>query len=166
MIKECKDILQEVIEEHFPNVLVVRSCKEEKQHIMARKFPLIALITNPGSFDNAGKLVRYKEGEGLEQRQVRGTRKVPVLIRVWGEGEEAVDAVFSRVLPFIPRRFTFDGFEGVINILREEHSDHAGNLSLLYLSVAEVEFGVDIAGEAIRVPVITGIETEIEGIRF
>jgi hypothetical protein len=166
MIKECKDVLQHIIQEHFDDIPVVRSAREEKQAIMTRKFPLISLITNPGSFDNVGKLVRYKEGEGIGQRQVRGTRKVPIVVRVWGEGEEAVDDLFSRMLPLIPRRFTLDGFEGMVTLLTEEHSDHAGNLSLLYLSVIEVEFAVDIAPAPVAVPVITGIEMEIERIGF
>jgi hypothetical protein len=167
MIKECKDILQTALQEHFPYVVVVRSAKDETHQIGVRKFPLVALITNPGSFAHQeGKLVRYSTGEALEEREVKGRRTVPIIVRVWGEGEEAVDALFSRLLPLIPRRFMLDGFEGTISILSEEHSDHAGNLSKLYASVVETAFAVDIASDPVAVPVIKHIETEIEGIRF
>jgi hypothetical protein len=168
MIKEVKDILREVILGLFPGMTVVRSAKEESQAIMGRQFPLVALITNPGKFDDRrAKTYRYGDGAGnLVQQQVRGNRQLPLMMRVWAEGEEATDALFSAIIPAIPRVFSYDGFEGTVTIAGEEHSDHAGNTSRLFVSVAAIEFAVDVATAPEAVPVIAVTDTQPERIGF
>jgi hypothetical protein len=163
MIKETKDILQAVVEQRTPNVTVVRSVKEEKEAIMARKFPLVALVTNQGHFDDRdAKKVRYKdeEAETWKERYIRGSRILPILLRCWSKGENEADAVFSRILPAIPRRWELDGFEGTILISIEEHSDHSGNMAELYVSVVEVQFTVPVALEETIVPTISQVQNE------
>ena len=73
MIKEAKDLLERVIKKRLPDVPVVRSAKEETHTIMARKFPLIFLITNPGTFDGTeARIFRYFEDGQYKERYVRG----------------------------------------------------------------------------------------------
>jgi hypothetical protein len=73
-------------------------------------------------------------------------------VRVWAEGEEETDEVFSRILPAIPRKWEYNGFEGLIVINGEEHSDHTGNTAKQYVSVAEVQFTVQVALDEETVP--------------
>jgi hypothetical protein len=161
MIKEAKDILEQAVSKRVPEVVIVRSAAEVSHAIMGRKFPLIGLITNPGKFDDReAKTFRYADtAAGVwKQRQVRGSRILPILLRVWAEGEDAADELFSRILPSIPRRWDYDGFEGHIVINAEEHSDCADSVSKLFLSVAEIEFCVDVATEEEIVPTINTTE--------
>jgi hypothetical protein len=157
MITEAKNILEQTVQKIFPGMLVVRSMADEQHAQAARKWPYVSLITNPGGFDDRkAKTVRYADVEAKtwKQRYVRGERWLPIQMRCWGEGEEAVDVIFSRLLPAIPRHWEYDGFEGSVLINGEEHSDIVGNKGLLYLSCAEIEFAVDVAtGEEI-VPTI------------
>jgi hypothetical protein len=65
----------------------VRSAADETGAIMARQFPLAALITNPGKFDDrTAGTARY--ANTLVQRHVRGSRILPILARVWAAGRK------------------------------------------------------------------------------
>jgi hypothetical protein len=165
MIKEAKDILQSVVLQRAPDVTVVRSMAEEQRSIMARTWPLVSLVTNPGRFDDReSKTIRYPDAEAgiWKERYVRGKRILPVLLRCWAEGEDAADALFSRILPAIPRKWEYDGFEGLIVIDTEEHSDFVDSVNNLYLSVAEIEFSVPVALEETDIPTIKSVEAEPE----
>ena len=166
MIKQAKDVLAQVVQERVPDAVIVRSVSEEQHAIMARKYPVVALITNPGRFDDReAKTVRYQDEEqGIwVQRKVRGNRIIPILLRCWAEGEDAADEAFSRIIPAIPRRWEYDDFEGHVLINAEEHSDNTGNVAKLYLSVAEVQFAVDVATEVEIVPTVKTIDVVVDG---
>ena len=163
MIAEAKRLLESVIKKTAPELTVVKSAAEEARQIMARKFPFAALITNPGNFDsNAARTVRYFEGEGAGrkyiERYIRGVRSVPVLIRVWAEGEDHADDLLSRVIPELPAQWEYGGFTGRVEINTEEHSDHAGSMSKPYCSVVEVTFSGTAARAPREVPVIEKVE--------
>jgi hypothetical protein len=155
MIKAAKDALEGAIRARIPALTIVRSAADETRAIMARQFPLASLITNPGKFDDrTAGTARYANTDTntLVQRYVRGSRMLPILVRVWAKGEEEADEVFSRILPAIPRKWEHDGFEGLIVINAEEHSDHTGNAATQYVSVAEVQFTVQVALDEETVP--------------
>jgi hypothetical protein len=163
MIKEIKDLLETVIKERIPGINVVRSVRDESREIMTRQWPLVSLITKPGRFDDReARVYRYADIEAgvWKQRSVRGSRIIPILMRCWAEGEDAADEIFSRIIPAIPRRWEYDGFEGFVLINREEHTDHTDSATVLYLSVAEVQFSVDVALEEEIVPTID--QTQVE----
>jgi len=155
MIKAAKDLLDECITAVLPDATVVRSRADENKQVMARKWPLVSLITQEGKLDDrTAHLARYRDevtGE-LKQRMIRGTRIVPILISVWAQGENETDAAFSLIVPRIPRKWEYDDFVGRIFINSEEHSDFADNVSNLYCSILEVEFQVEVAGDAELVP--------------
>lgn len=165
MIKEVKDLLQAVVTQRVPDATIARSMAAEEHAIMKRQWPLVSLITNPGRFDDReAKTIRYPDAEAgiWKERYVRGKRIVPVLMRCFAEGEAAADALFSRILPAIPRKWELDGFEGLIVIETEEHSDFSDNVSKLYLSVAEIQFSVPVALEETAVPTIKSVKAESE----
>ena len=153
MIKEAKNLLEKIIKERIQGITVVRSAAEESHEIMSRKFPLIALVTNPGTFDGSeARTVRYFEEKEYKERYVRGERVLPILIRCWAAGEDDADEIFSRILPAIPSQWEHDGFVKHIEIGWEEHSDHVKNVTKTYLSVAEVRFRAAAALEPGVVP--------------
>ena len=155
MIKAAKDVLEGAIKARVPSVNIARSAADETRAIMARKFPLASLITNPGKFDDrTAGTARYANTDTntLVQRYIRGSRILPILVRVWAEGEEEADDVFSLIVPAIPRKWDYDGFEGLVVINGEEHSDHTGNTAKQYVSVAEVRFTVRVAMDEETVP--------------
>jgi hypothetical protein len=155
MIQAAKDVLEEAIRARVPSVTIVRSAADESRAIMARQFPLVSLITNPGRFDDRTTgTARYANTDTntLVQRYIRGSRILPILARVWAEGEDEADEVFSRILPAIPRKWEYDGFDGLIVINAEEHSDHTGNTAKQYVSIAEVQFTVQVALDEETVP--------------
>jgi len=163
VIKEAKDLLEKTIKGRNPGITVVRSAAEESQGIMARKFPLIALVTNPGTFDESeARTVRYFEGEPKQYREryVRGDRALPILIRCWAVGEDDADKIFSRIIPAIPSQWEHDGFVKHIEIGWEEHSDHVKNVTKTYLSVVEVRFRSAAAMEPGVVPYYTEVVME------
>ena len=149
MITEAKNLLEKIIGNRIEGITIVRSASDESKAIMQRKFPLVALITNPGAFDGSeARTVRYfDKNKEYKQRYVRGNRVLPVLIRCWAAGETEADAVFSRIIPAIPSRWVYDDFTGSIEIGTEEHSDHTGNVTKLYCSIVEVRFSVAAAME-------------------
>ena len=163
MIFEAKKHLEEIIKEAVPGSTVVKSAAEESREIMARKFPVIALITNPGSFDNSeARTVRYFEGEPKQYREryVRGCRKLPILIRCWEDGEDKADELVSNIIPEIPSQWECGGFANHVQIGAEEHSDHTGSLNKPYVSVIEVIFISTAARKPKTVPVIDTVESE------
>jgi hypothetical protein len=163
MVKAAKDILEAVIHERIPDATVVRNRADEGRAVMARKWPLVSLITQPGKFDDRmAKLVRYPDEESgeLKQRYVRGVRQLPILVSVWAQGEDEADEIFSRLVPYIPRRWEYDDFGGTVLINSEEHSDFADNVSNLYCSILETQFQVETAGDAEIVPSFTSVEAE------
>jgi hypothetical protein len=165
VIKEVKDILEKAVRERIPDAIVVRSIIEESEGLMTRKLPLISLITNPGGFDDReAKTIRYPDAEAgiWKERYVRGKRILPILLRCWSESEDAADEIFSRILPAIPRKWEYDGFEGLIVIESEEHSDFVDSVNKLYLSVAVIQFSVQVALEEKDVPTIKAVEAEPE----
>jgi hypothetical protein len=163
VIREAKSLLEGIIKATVPGVTVVKSAAEEAREIMARKFPLVALITNPGSFDDSGaRTVRYFEGEPKQYREryVRGFRNVPILIRCWENGEDNADALSSSIIPEIPSQWEYDGFGNHVQIGTEEHSDHTGSLNKPYVSVIAVIFTGTAARKPTGVPVIETTEPE------
>jgi hypothetical protein len=161
VIQEAKELLKVIIEDTIPKVTVVKSAAEEAKQIMARKFPLVALITNPGSFDDSGaRTVRYFEGKEYRERYVRGLRKLPILIRCWEDGEDKASALVSSIIPEIPSQWEYNGFGNHVQIGAEEHSDHTGNLNKPYASVIEVIFTGTAARQPKEVPVIEKAEPE------
>jgi hypothetical protein len=165
MIKAAKDVLERAIKARVPSVNIARSAAEETRAIMARQFPLASLITNPGRFDDrTAGTARYANTDTntLAQRYIRGSRILPILVRVWAEGEEEADEVFSRILPAIPRKWEHDGFDGLIVINAEEHSDHTGNTAKQYVSIAEVQFTVQVAMDEETVPSFGTVTAEPE----
>jgi hypothetical protein len=167
VIREAKNLLTGIVEGLIPGVTVVKSAAGESREIMARKFPLVSLITNPGSFDDSGaRTVRYFEGEpkAYRERYVRGHRNVPILIRCWAEGEDKADELASDIIPEIPSQWEYDGFSCHVKIGAEEHSDHTGNLGKPYVSVIEVVFTGTAARKAVAAPVIE--KAEVEGGEF
>jgi hypothetical protein len=163
MVKTAKDILEAVVRGRVPGVTVVRNRAAESRAVMARQWPLVSLITQPGKFDDRmAKLVRYAdETTGtLKQRYVRGVRQLPILVSVWAKGEDDADEVFSRFVPAIPRRWEYDNFGGTVLINNEEHSDFADNISNMYCSILETQFQVETAGDEEIVPSFTSVEGE------
>ena len=163
MISEAKALLEGIIKETVPEITVVKSAAEETREIMARKFPMVSLITNPGSFDNSeARTVRYFEGEPKQYREryVRGFRKLPILIRCWEIGEDKASALASAIIPEIPSQWEYDGFGNSVQIGAEEHSDHAGNLNKPYVSVIEVIFTGTAARKPKEMPLIERAEPE------
>jgi hypothetical protein len=161
VITEAKNLLEGIVKQRIEGVTVVRSAADEAHAIMQRTFPLVALITNPGTFDGSeARTVRYFDNGEYKQRYVRGNRVLPILVRCWAAGEDEADRVFSRIVPAIPSRWEYDNFCGGVEIGAEEHSDHTGNVAKLYLSVAEVRFSVAAAMEAEPMPVIEKTEPE------
>ena len=163
MITEAKNLLAAVVSARSPEATIVRSAEEESRAIMARKFPLVSLISNPGAFDGAeARTVRYyDEADGYwKQRYVRGNRVLPILMRCWAKGEEMADQLFSRIVPAIPSRWEYDDFAGTVEIAAEEHSDHTGNTAKLFLSVAEIRFTAPAALEEGVVPTIDEIDVQ------
>ena len=162
MINEAKTLLEGIVKRAAPKATVVKSAAEESRAIMARRFPLVALVTNPGTFDNSeARTVRYVDESGAYmERYVRGTRSLPVLIRCWESGEDGADALVGAVIPEVPSRWECDGFAGEVRIGTEEHSDHAGNLTKGYVSVVEVTFTAPAARKPHEVPVIKRSESE------
>ena len=163
MIREAKILLEEIIQEVAPDVTVVKSTAEETSQVMAKQFPLVALITGPGSFDDSpARTVRYFEGEPKQYREryVRGHRNLPILIRCWEEGEDKADELVSAVIPVIPSQWEYDGFGNHVKIGAEEHSDSDGDPDKPYLSVIEVIFTAAAARKPQTVPVIEQVEPE------
>lgn len=163
MIKEIKDILTQVVSTRAPEAAIARSFLAEKNANLARKWPVVAFITNPGRFDDMeAKLYKYyDEHAGMyQQRYVRGKRILPVVMRCWAKNEEAADTLFSSIIPYIPSRWSLDDFEGEISIISEEHSDHAGNTSKLYVSMAVIEFSILVAQAAGDVPTFNTVDIE------
>lgn len=154
MIKAAKDLLEMGITTVVPDAIVVRNRADETKQVMSRKWPLVSLITQAGRLDDrTAHLARYRTDTGeLMQRRIRGTRIIPILIGVWAKGENEVDEVFSKIVPRIPRKWSYDDFAGRILINSEEHSDFADNVSNVYCSILEVEFQVEVAGDAELVP--------------
>ena len=165
MIREAKTLLENIIKETVPGINVVKSAAEESREIMARKFPVVSLITNPGSFDDSGaRIVRYFEGEPKQYREryVRGHRNLPILIRCWEDGEDKADALTSSIIPEIPSQWEYDGFECHVQIGAEEHSDHTSSLNKPYVSVIAVIFTGTAARKPKEVPVVESVETEFK----
>jgi len=162
VIREAKNLLEGIIKEAVPGITVVKSAAEETREIMARKFPLIALVTNPGFFDDSGaRTVRYFDDEKKYwERYVRGFRKLPILIRCWEDGEDKADALASNIIPEIPSQWEYDDFENHVQIGAEEHSDHTGSLNKPYVSVIEVIFIGTAARKPKAAPVIERGEPE------
>jgi hypothetical protein len=52
MITEAKDILERAARDRIPGAEIARSVSEESRAIMARKLPLVTLVTGPGGFDD------------------------------------------------------------------------------------------------------------------
>jgi len=161
VIREAKTLLEGIIKKTVPGITVVKSAAEESREIMARKIPLVALITNPGSFDDSGaRTVRYFEGEPKQYREryVRGLRNLPILIRCWEDGEDKADALSSSIIPEIPSQWEYDGFGNHVQIGAEEHSDHASSMGKPYLSVIVVTFTGTAARKPDAVPFYENVE--------
>jgi hypothetical protein len=128
---------------------------------MARKFPLVSLITNPGSFDDSeARTVRYFENEKYHERYVRGMRNLPILIRCWDQSEDKADEMSSNIIPEIPSQWEYDGFGSHVAIKSEEHSDHANSLNNLYCTVIETVFEGISARKPKEAPVIKTTKPE------
>jgi len=163
VIREAKNLLEVAIKKTVPGITVVKSAAEETREIMARNFPFVALITNPGTFDDSeARTVRYFESEPKQYREryVRGHRNLPILIRCWADGEDNADAIASNIIPEIPSQWEYDGFGNHVRIEGEEHSDHASSMNKPYVSVIVATFAATAARKPEAVPFFEKVELE------
>ncbi|OHD22774.1 MAG: hypothetical protein A2Y38_20110 [Spirochaetes bacterium GWB1_59_5] len=151
MITEAKDILASVLTAHpavgLSLTRIVRSAADEKKAVLERAHPFASLISAPGSFDNttSRRAARTASGGGVEKYFIRGTRRLPIGIRVWAKTENDADAIVSAFLPFIPHRWAAEGAEGVVEIKKTDASDFASAVSGHYVMMVEVAFSLDVA---------------------
>jgi len=151
VISECKDLIEAVLTAHVPDELhltkIVRNGAEEKQAAYDRSHPFAALISAPGSFDNATvRRAAFRGADGsIEKRYIRGDRIQPIQVRIWTKAEGDADQIVDAVLPWIPHRWEFDDLEGTIEIGRFDASDFASKLSGQYLIGFTINFRVGAA---------------------
>lgn len=160
MIKEAKDLIQSIIPEALVKK-VVRDGIEEKKALSNKELPFLALITNPGGFDETeAKYIKFKEDGALFQRYIRGTRTLPIVIRVWAESEDEADEILSEIIVQMPRFWNCDGLQGRVDILNEEHSDYSTRLLGKYLSALEISFSVEVGKEKEQIQTFNSVLTE------
>jgi hypothetical protein len=167
VITVAKDVLEAAVKSVWPEATLVRSKKEENQTVKLRKWPIVSIVSNPSGFDDRGaRTYRYYDEEAgtYMERYIRGSWIGVLLMWCYAENEEAADDALSAILPVIPRKWTYDGLEGLVVINGMEYSDFTDNVINLYKCVAEIQFTVDIATRPVPVPTIT--ETEIEDVEW
>jgi hypothetical protein len=161
MIVECKNILSEAIAAFTQVQLIVRSVVDEKKLLSERSFPFCSLITLPGKFDDRStKLVKILDTIRRQwtMHQVRGTRNLPIQIRIFTKSEEEASSLAHDIIRNIPLTFEYNGKQGKISIGEEEHSDHVTRLTEKYLSLIIVMFSVEVAADPVDLPTITATE--------
>ena len=160
MLSEAKKLLEDAVGRAVPGAEVVRSAEEEERAAAAGKFPLVALLGNPGTFDETeARTVRFRDDDGrYRERHVRGKRSLPILVRCREADEEGADALLATILPELPARWEHDGFVGEVRIGAEERSDHAEGAAGGHVSVVEVIFTAPVARQAEEIPLIEKTE--------
>ena len=162
MIKEAKDILAYIILTRTPIVTanIARKAATERDLHHQRSFPFAALISADGGFDpQEARTARYAdETAGTnKERVIRGTRTVPIEIRVWAADEDSGDAIAHDLIRHLPMRWDFDGLEGLVNIISESHTDNIANLTDEYVVSILVEFAIQVGADATDLPTFAGV---------
>lgn len=166
MITAAKDILAGIITAHtsIPAKRVARSAAAERDLHHERAYPFVALITADGSFENTAGTVRYEDttAGSIVERLVRGTRTVPMEIRLWAEDETDGDRLAHAVIRHLPTRWEYDGFAGAIDIADEAHTDNAANITDEYVISILARFSIPVAPDAKPIDTVPGVSPRFD----
>lgn len=166
MIAASKDILAGVIAMHasISAERVARSAARERELHDERAYPFAALIAADGSFENSPRTVRYedKAAGSIMERFIRGTRTVPIEVRLWAESEAAGGRLAHHVIRHIPTRWDYDGLGGEIEVADESHTDNVANITDEYAISILVRFSVPVAADAESINTVPSLSPRLD----
>jgi len=160
MVTEAKRLIEAIVRKRTP-VRAVAFRKTEEDTLRSQKtMPYVALLTADGKFDERTmKRVKTRSADGtLSVVQVRGTRMVPIEIRVAARSEEEADRYLGDVLRYLPHSWSVGDYAGRVDVLTEHHDDYASNAADRAIASAFVMFELEIGTDPEAVPQIGGSE--------
>lgn len=159
VIIAAKDLIAEIIKDRFgTSYQVARNIVAETNLKSARHQTFISLLTADGKFNEKNaKTVRYKDTDYQYSILVRGSRNIPIEVRVYGKDEAETDRILEIILSYMPRYWMIGKREGEIEILSEHDADYSSNYKDGSMQSAFILFIMDIGKEPAKVPVIKDI---------
>lgn len=157
MIAKIKEHLKTILIDHGECKAVCFDAVSFKAQKERSLLPIALITTGPGRFDNRrAKTIKYRDDEGLWSTEVRGNRKIPLIITVFSKDENQSYKVLDDFIPYVPR-----DWEGVhFTIEREEHTDKMTSVKDGFISVVELMCDWEAQQKARSVPVFAGVDLE------
>ncbi len=106
--------------------------KDEKQALYKRAYPVVSIITGDERFENNNSY------------EVRGTRTIPIEIRIWETTEKKAMDIAEKVLSKLPTSWRYEGNDGSIDIIGVTHSDHIANMTEYYACFITIDFSMQV----------------------
>jgi hypothetical protein len=128
VIIAAKDLLQKAVKDGLgPHFKIVRNKVDEDNEKSKRTGNFVSLLTADGNFDErSARTIKYT-ADGLYKIDIRGNRKIPIEIKVFGKTEEDTDMILETILSYIPRTWSIGQRKGTIDIKTEHSNDYASN---------------------------------------
>lgn len=160
VIVAAKDLISEIIKEQFDiSFKIARSITDETNLKSARQNAFVSLLTADGKFNEKNaKTVRYKEVEDHYSILVRGSRNIPIEVRVFGKNESETDRILETILSYMPRYWKIGQRSGEIEILSEHDADYSSNYKDGSMQSAFILFIMDIGKKPAKITTIKDIK--------
>ncbi|MBN2546564.1 MAG: hypothetical protein JXB50_12260 [Spirochaetes bacterium] len=156
VITAAKDLLSGIIKNIYgKNFAVVKNSVDEANEKNKRTNNFVSVLTADGSFDERSiKTKKYSTEEGLYKIEIRGLRKIPLEIRVYGKVEEETDEILENILSYLPGQWQIGQRQGTIDIMTEHSNDYASNYKDGAMQTCFVLFSMEIGKAPVQVPTI------------
>lgn len=165
VIIAAKDLLQGIITANFgKNFKVVRNKVDEDNEKSKRTGNFVSILTADGNFDERNaKTIKYSTSDKkMYTMELRGNRKIPFEIRVYGKTEEDTDKILETILSYIPRSWNIGQRKGTIDILTEHNNDYASNYKDGAMQSVFILFTMEIGKMPIEIPTLP-LATAVNG---
>lgn len=165
MLTEAKRLIEGVIRKRTPIRKIAGRRTDEETFITQKALPYAAIFSADGKFDErTARVVKVRTPEGgLNQVQVRGTRKVPLELRIAAASEADADKWLGEVLRYLPLKWSIGDYAGAINILTEHSDDYSSNAAGRAMSSAFIMMTMEVGTDPESVPQIGGATVAPEG---
>lgn len=161
MVSEAKKLIEGVIRKQTPIRDVALRKTDEDTYVSQKRVPYASLLTADGKFDEQSvRYIKLRNGASLLQVHIRGTRSLPIEVKIAAKTEQDADRYLGNVLRYLPTKWQIGEYRGTIHILTEHHDDYASNAADRAVASAYVQFSMDIGTDPEPVPQIGGADVD------
>lgn len=140
----AKNLIENIVTEKL-KIKVVKNLIDEQNEKTKRTSCFVSILSADGSFvEKETKTIRINLNGKEYDYFIRGSRSIPIEIRVFGKNEAETDKILENILANLPRTWNIEDRYGTVEIISEHCNDYTSNYKDGVMQSAFVRFTMQI----------------------